>query len=59
MSESQTNLYEYDGFTCDEIENGCYLTNTPKGERVGLPIGETEDEADFIAAVELFKVANP
>jgi hypothetical protein len=59
MSESATNLYEYDGFTCDEIENGCYLTNTPKGERVGLPIGETEDEADFIAAVELFKVANP
>jgi hypothetical protein len=59
MSESATNLYEYDGFTCDGIENGCYLTNTPKGERVGLPIGETADEADFIVAVELFKVANP
>jgi hypothetical protein len=59
MSESATNLYEYDGFTCDEIENGCYLVHTPKGERVGLPIGQTEDEADFIVAVELFKVANP
>jgi len=59
MNESQTNLYEYDGYVCDGIENGCYLVHTPKGERVGLPVGETQDEADFIAAVELFKVNNP
>jgi hypothetical protein len=59
MSESATNLYEYDGYVCDGIENGCYLTNTPKGERVGLPIGETEYEDDFIVAVILFQQANP
>jgi hypothetical protein len=58
MSESATN-YEYDGYVCDGIENGCYLVHTPKGERVGLPIGHTEDEADFIVAVELFKTNNP
>jgi hypothetical protein len=59
MSESQTNLYEYDGYVCDGIENGCYLVHTPKGERVGLPIGQTEDEADFVAAVTKFQHDNP
>jgi len=58
MNESATNLYEYDGFTCDEIENGCYLTNTPKGERVGLPIGEVEGDDDFSVAVILFQHDN-
>ncbi len=59
MSESATNLYEYDGYTCDGIENGCYLVHTPKGERVGLPVGDAQGEADFIVAVILFQQANP
>jgi hypothetical protein len=59
MSESATNLYEYDGYVCDGIENGCYLTNTPQGTRVGLPVGETQDEADFVAAVTKFQHENP
>ena len=58
MSESATN-YEYDGYVCDGIENGCYLVHTPKGERVGLPIGHTEDEADFVAAVTKCQHDNP
>jgi hypothetical protein len=50
-------LYAYEGYTCYELENNCYLVDTPQGSRVGLPIG-TEGEADFIVAVELFKANN-
>jgi hypothetical protein len=58
QAETIPPLYSFDGYACDGIENGCYLTNTPQGSRVGLPIGQTEDEADFIVAVEVFKQAN-
>jgi hypothetical protein len=58
QAETVPPLYAYEGYACYELENNCYLVATPHGTGVGLPIGQTEDEADFIVAVELFKQAN-
>jgi len=52
-------LYEHLGHRCYEVANGGYITHLTDGQVGSFPVGDSEGQDDFAAAIDAYFAAFP